>query len=78
MEFIIETAGTYYPKKEDRDKLELLGFTFSPTNNNYEFAICGNITKSITSLDELEQFIKTYGTIIVDLNRITIYDYYLE
>lgn len=78
MEFNIETAGYFYPNKLDRDKLELIGFTFIPTGDAYKFKIHGEVIKNINSLDELNQFIKDYGTIIIDKDTITLYDNYIE
>ena len=77
MTFELLTSGYFYPKKEDRDKLSKLGFTFKPSDYN-DFIIQGNPNIEINSLEELIEFSDNYGEIIVTKKSIEIYNDYRE
>jgi hypothetical protein len=83
MKFEVSTVGYWY-QYEEKQKLELLGFKFKPTEPEYRF--WGEWQKEdpyeveieINTLEELLLFIKTYGEIIFNDNSILIYDNYIE
>jgi hypothetical protein len=80
MQFKLKTAGNFYPDVSSRAKLEKLGFKFEPSDyKEYMKAdLDDEPTIEITTLDELMDFIKEYGSIVLDEDCLTIYDDYLE
>lgn len=80
MKFKLSTTELFYPYKEDREKLEKIGFTFEPYNAPHYFCITTkNPTIDINTTDELVEFVKEYGKIIVDTDGwIEIYNDYRE
>ena len=77
MKFKLSTTGYFYPQEDRRKKLSELGFTFKPSDFK-EFSIEGNPEIEIETLDELMDFTKKYGEIIIDGKSIEIYDDYRE
>ena len=80
MKFDLSTVGYFYTV-EDAKKLEELGFQFD--NNGYDKRLCKRIiTRSveinISSLEELLEFSKKWGELIISGNEIIIYDDYRE
>jgi hypothetical protein len=85
MKFKLSTSGAgYEDNPEQRALVEQLGFTFRKTmpfqiGRSVEYRIEGKPEIEIGTLEELMQFVKTYGPIIVSENeRIEIYDDYRE
>jgi hypothetical protein len=79
MKFKLFTAGDFYPKEEDRQRLQNLGFSFKDTGSHFGPLIEGNPEIEINTLDELMQFIELHGDIILDkAGHIQIYDDYVE
>lgn len=77
MEFILSTSGYFYPEKEEREKLESIGFTFKPSDSQ-GYTIDGEPTIKIETLQELIDFSNEWGQIIVSDGHIEIYDDYRE
>lgn len=76
MKFNLSTTGYFYNNKEEIDSLKELGFSFE--QHKQEYAISGNPTIEINTLEELVEFSKKHGHIILDGNNIEIYDNYRE
>lgn len=82
MKFELTTSGNFY-SKSDIQKLENLGFKFKDWNNKDSLVKAdkykiGESLIEINSLDELINFVKKYGSIVLDENSIEIYDDYRE
>jgi hypothetical protein len=80
MKFKLRTAGWIYNAKELLP-LQELGFIFEPTTSQmtkYSITNSGEPTKEFNTIEELMQFIDTYGQIILAEDTITIYDDYRE
>ena len=84
MQFYLENVATW-TTKEHADKLKQLGFKVKketkPIYKRYgDYYIEENRAGSITinTLNELMDFIKAYGKIVLDENTIEIYDGYRE
>lgn len=80
MKFNLSTVGQFYTV-EDAKKLEELGFEFD--DNGFSKRLCKRmITRSveinISSLEELLEFSKKWGELIISGNEIIIYDDYRE
>jgi len=80
MKINLSTVGLYYTI-EDAKKLEELGFKFD--DNGFSKRLCKRIiTRSveinISSLEELLEFSKKWGELIISGNEIIIYDDYRE
>jgi hypothetical protein len=73
MQFKLKTAGNFYPDVS-------LGFKFEPSDyKEYKkVELDDEPTIEITTLDELMDFIKEYGSIVLNEDCLTIYDYHLE
>lgn len=92
MKYQLETVKYFYHDKEEMENLEKLGFTFEETehlsteidieNSAYlkfrDYSICGEPTIELRSLEELAEFIREYGQIVMDEGTIEIYDDYRE
>lgn len=92
MKYQLETVKYFYRDKEEMEKLEKLGFTFEKTkyftysidmedstaSREGDYCICGEPTIELSSLEELAEFIKEYGQIVMDKGTIEIYDYWRE
>ncbi|WP_114752280.1 hypothetical protein [Pleomorphovibrio marinus] len=77
MKFKLQTTGDFYPKDEERKKLEPLGFKFIPSD--YErFYIEGEPEIEINSLEDLIEFSNKFGELIISDGYIEIYDNYRE
>ena len=87
MIFRLDTSKSFYCDDE-KDKLEPLGFSFEFVKNEYlsggdwykNNTVHTEPTVEINSLDELIEFSKKYGQLIIcaDDNSIEIYDGYRE
>ena len=80
MTFKLRTAGDYY-KEDEKAELEKLGFIFvaSIWHNNVYHIINKGIDIEINSLDELDNLVKEYGSIIIEpTGELVIYDGYME
>jgi len=79
MIFRLCTSGYFYPYKPQRDKLEKLGFSFKPSEYK-DFSIDGSPTVEIKTVEELVEFAKEHGSIIIsDVGpQIEIYNDYQE
>jgi hypothetical protein len=81
MNFTLSTSGYLY-RKEDKEKLEKLGFKFEseeykPGTGTY----CIEDHKPVVNIDTLEtliDFIKIWGQIVLDVDTIKIYDDYID
>lgn len=70
MEFKLDTSGYFYKDKKDHENLKKLGFKF----NGNMIDRFKTPTININTLTELLEFIKKYGTVIIDEESIEIYD----
>lgn len=87
MKFNLTTSGCFY-KDKDKIKLGQLGFRFKTTEEVYgEFThkewykdedFENPVTIEINTLEELIQFVKEWGEIIISEDGIKIYDDYIE
>jgi len=80
MKFKLHTAGHFY-NKSDKTDLEQLGFTFRKTQISGRDYALNNVNDAyieLNNIDELMQFIKKWGRVVVDKDSIIIYDDYLE
>ena len=83
MKFKLSSSGAFY-RPEEAKELESLGFTFKTTKEIYgtfrhaEFYKDGESEVEINTLEELLQFIKRVGRVVIDENEIEIYDDYRE
>lgn len=82
MKFKLETAGCLY-KKEDKEKLEKLGFIFDSGENSWEGYRYRKkrgvvVEIEISSMEELVDFVREHGDIVFSGNTIEIYDDYRE
>ena len=79
MKFKLRTSGTFYQFEEDRNRLSKIGFRFEPSDYLKFTIIRDNDLKiEINTLEELIQFTKKYGEVIIDKESIEIYDNYRE
>jgi hypothetical protein len=85
MKFKLDTADFRY-NDTDKNKLEVLGFKFkrcdkdSPYYGTYKEYIKKDFIPiiNLNTLEELLDFTKTYGKLIISEDLIVIYDYYME
>jgi carbamate kinase len=82
MKIRIDTTGTFY-KEDEKEKLERLGFEFNRSSRlGWRKIPTINPIIEISTIDELLEFVKEWGHIILDRegNNLTIeiYDYYRE
>ena len=70
MKYNLYTTKNFYKKKREREGLEQLGFTFIKSDD--DFLIEGVPEIEISSLIELEEFIKEWKEITIDKDNITI------
>lgn len=81
MRFLLVTTGTFY-QKEQKTKLETLGFEFSDYDNGIIIHQFKKTNKEIfiemDSLQELVDFSNKWGQIIINGDVIEIYDDYRE
>ena len=93
MKFSLRTSGSTYQDGRYKKQLEKLGFTFKPHDEEYN-ALYQQIRKSkkqmfhmdweqdviveLNTLEDLLQFQKKFGPIILNGNSIEIYDDYRE
>lgn len=84
MKFELKTSGWAYTTKQ-ASKLEKLGFEFEPFVDTYGIFGGANLhikpkdlSIEINTLEELIKLIGNYGSVIVDLGSIEIYDDYRE
>ena len=83
--FTLRTAGYYY-KKDEAEKLEILGFKFKEVTSDYKkgyYAIrSSRVEIKIDTIYELLAFAKEHGEVVVgfdeDQSSILIYDDYIE
>jgi hypothetical protein len=75
MIYKISIAEHFYEEKDEN--LEKLGFSFEQ-QGSYEYMIDGDPTIEISSLEELQKFVREYGNIVLSEDSITIYNGYLE
>lgn len=91
MIFKLKTSGSFYPDSKDRERLRGLGFSFEIYTANHRGAKPKWMMKNIdydeylpepeieiNSLEELLKFIEEHGEIILNQERIEIYDNYRE
>lgn len=78
MRFELSTAGNFYSNASEIEKLKKLGFKFEWLEEYNKYAISNYPEIHISTMDELMDFIKEYGRIIIDEGVIKIYDNYLE
>lgn len=76
MKFKLTTVAYFYPNEINRKNLEKLGFEFKLIKGNYS-KVPDEITIEINTLEELINFTKEYGEIIISENRMQIFDGYL-
>lgn len=86
MKFHIDSTGLFYDKKEDRDRLQKLGFKFEPDSTFSPDKIhmrkvsqnkdSGYLYIEINNLEELLKFIDKHGSIICHGSSIIIFDDY--
>ena len=77
MKFELSTSKHFYPDKNERIELSKLGFTFRPSEYK-EYAIEGTLEIEINSLEELIEFSKEFGELIIEDKSIEIYNGYRE
>lgn len=84
-EYKVSTAGSLYNLENEKEKyiqfLKKLGFRFIPATGFFEgmHNIEPNeIIMQISNLQELQEFIKNVGRIVLDEDSIIIYDDYME
>lgn len=89
MKLNLFTVGDFYDK-EDKEKLEKLGFVFTKTpshvisyfanGTDIEFTINKSMhpTIEINSIEELMELINNYGSVIISTDTITIFDEQLD
>ena len=78
MKFSIKTTDHFYEYQEDRDKLSKLGFTFKESEYRRFRIDEADVFHEINTLEELINFIKEYGEIVMTENSIEIYNDYRE
>ena len=81
MRFTLSTSGDYYYDSDAKKNLEKIGFKFKPTTFlKYEYVIDYNVDPIIEfkTLEELVEFSKEWGEIILIGNKIEIYNDYRE
>lgn len=83
MKFTLLTSRTYYSNEWDSSEiavLKRLGFTFTPSPYEPETRVCikGNPAIEISSIDELVEFTKKHGKIVLEDVEIEIYNDYSE
>jgi len=86
MKYKLTTAKNFYDKtgkeNSDKEKLEKLGLKFKDSSSQWQSESQwykqedGEI--EINTLEELQDFIKEWGDVVVDEDRIIIYNDYLE
>ena len=76
------TKASDWNSTEDKIKYEKLGFKFEPEKDSYfkhtPWYTVENSEIEFNTLEELLNFIKKYGEIILYEDEITIYDDYIE
>ena len=76
------SQAKYWVDDAEKDELEKLGFSFTKGKGVYEslgqWVISGDPEVEINTLEDLNDFVKTYGEIVLRENSITIYNDYLE
>ena len=83
MTFRLTTAGCFY-SEQDAKKLSSLGFKLQPTCEQPGvrfggwYMQNGQTTIEINTLDELMEFVKEWGDIVLSESGIQIYDDYRE
>lgn len=77
MKFELSTSKYFYPDKNERIELSKLGFTFRPSKYK-EYVIEGTPEIEINSLEELIEFSKEFGELIIEDESIEIYNDYRE
>lgn len=77
MKFELSTSKYFYPDKNERIELSKLGFTFRPSEYK-EYVIEGTQEIEINSLEELIEFSKEFGELIIEDKSIEIYNGYRE
>ena len=86
MKFELSTSKYFYPDENERIELSKLGFTFRPSEYKYafrpseykEYIIEGTPEIEINSLEELIEFSKEFGELIIEDKSIEIYNGYRE
>ena len=77
MKFELSTSKYFYPNETERIELSKLGFTFRPSEYK-EYVIGGTTEIEINSLEELIEFSKEFGELIIEDKSIEIYNGYRE
>jgi len=77
MKFELYSAKTVF-LDEDKLQYETLGFQFERQDEKRWRCKNAPIIIELNSLDELIEFIRRWGAIIMDENEITIYDDFIE
>ena len=77
MKFELSTSKYFYPDKNERIELSKLGFTFRPSEYK-KYVIEGTPEIEINSLEELIEFSKEFGELIIEDKSIEIYNGYRE
>ena len=88
MKFKLKTSQNLYscigePPSYEMKALEELGFSFECADDkefftDSEYFIKGKPTIELNTINELLEFIKKYGEVVVNSERIEIYNYYRE
>ncbi len=79
MKFRLDMAKNFEDNDKEKERLESLGFKAVPSRfRAWYFRKNERIKIEINSLDELMDFIKEWGTIVLDKDTLTIYNDYLE
>ena len=76
MKFELITTESVY-NEDEIEELKPLGFEFNFKNGGY-WKTNKEVSIEINSIDELMDFIKQYGRIVIEDNTIEIYDDYRE
>ena len=75
----LSTSKYFYPDKNEVIELSKLGVTFRPSEYKYTFRpIEGTPEIEINSLEELIEFSKEFGELIIEDKSIEIYNGYRE
>jgi len=77
MKFELSSAKIRF-SDEEKIRYEALGFQFERREGNEWRCKNAPIIIELNSLDELIEFIRRWGAIIMDENEITIYDDFIE
>jgi hypothetical protein len=73
MEMIVTTAGFFCPDAEKRKKIESLGFTVYFAQDVEEWYVEGEGRVQVDTIEQLVQFTKEFGSIVMHVNTIEIY-----